>query len=269
MRDFFEGIRTKAKDIGIALGEFVLETAKLLVGLVKTIGDIGRVIDLYIVAPLIAFKAQIENAATLMAGSWQPVKAIGQAILGRTPTDEEINQAKQNKNKSFEDYLKEQQDKMKAKFAADDKAAELDKLNQKIQQSKMQQMLDNIHVIDNIFTLTKEIHTHLLGEGKTTATLSVQAVSPNFDQLNSIQNQDQSAKDNLSQNLNEEKQQFNAAVKKTDEKTGVKQDNFKNTLMTYLDEKFGSVLEKLNNPQLIPIPLQSGFSLNMAGMEDK
>lgn len=269
IRDFFSGIRTKAKEIGEAIGEFVLESAKILVSLVKTVSDIGRVIDLYIVAPIKAFKAQIETAATLMAGGKWPLKGIGLAILGRDPSAEELEKAQQNKNKSFEDYLKEQQDKMNANFAAADKAAELDKLNQKIQQSKIQQMLDNIQVIDNIFALVKEIHMHLLGEEKTTATISVQAVKPNLDQLNNIQNQDQTAKDNLAQNLNEEKQQFNAAVKKTDEKTGSKQDNFKNTLMTYLDEKFGSVLEKLDNPQLIPIPLQSGFSLNMAGMEDK
>lgn len=261
--NFFKGFNTKAEMIGEAVADFVLETAKLMTKIVRSINNISRIIDLYVVAPITALKIKFRSGLAKLADydGWgsSVTSALANAFGWGSLSKEEQQEARDAQNKSVGDLIAEQMQKTKEKFAAEDKAEELAKINAKLQQQKIQQMLDSIHVIDDIFTLVKELHTHFLGEEKTTAALSIQAIQPNLEQLENIQTQDQQAKDSLQQNLEQEKQQVSKPKK---------QDNFKDVLMTYLDEKFGNIMKKLDQPQVLPIPLQSGLNNNIAGLED-
>lgn len=270
MYNFFKGFNTKAEAIGEAVAEFVLETAKFMTKIMKALNNFNRIIEMQLMAPFKGLQLKFRGGLAKMAdySGWGSgvVHGIANAFGWGSLSKDEQEEARAAQTKSIKEIVQEQQAKLKARYDAEDKAEQLRKLNDKIQQQKIQDMLNSIHVLDDIFKLLKDIHAHLLGEEKSTAALSVQAVQPNVEQLENIQNKEQETKDNLQENLEKEKQQ--AAQQMKQEQKPKNQDNFKETLMSYLEEKFKNVIDKLDSPpQVMPIPLQSGLG-NAASLED-
>ena len=254
--DFFEGLRTHAKAIGEKISEIILVTADIMLEAVKLIRSIVKNIikniQLYIIAPFKALRTKIQDFAILVADCRWPLGGIGEAILGHKPTDDEIERAKQGN--SINDYIKAETDALNKKFEEEDKAAALVELNKKMEQKKIEQMLNSIHIIDDMFSLIKEIHKYIFKDKEPiTIETSIQIVKPGLDSINNIENQSKENQNSLAENLNNR----NEILKNNKNKNNAEQiDNFGPNLLSYLDEKFKMIFEKLDNQSMIPIPIQ-------------
>lgn len=259
LADLMEGIKTHAKAIGEKISEICLVIVDMILDFLKFIknlvNNIVRLVQMYVIAPFNALRQKIITFATLLAGK-KFIGGIGVAILGREPTDEDFELAEKNKDKSFTDFLNEEQNKLEKQYAAEDNAKALAELNAKMQQKKIEQMLDSIHVIDDMFALVKDIHQYLFKDNtKQTIATSIQVIQPNLNSIYNIENQTKENQSFLAESLDNK----NENLKKSNNKNKLSNNNgndFYSNLMLYLDKKFGIILTKLDDQALIPIPIQ-------------
>ena len=283
--NFFKGIDKHAKKIGEAVAELCLVTAKILIKIVDFFFDFKRAFETNVVVPFNALRRKLNvlkvKAAetefsypngfdvnlnpfnfhfSLTYGVWKPF-----AWLTGGMTQSEIDIAKFDKDKSIMEMQAEELQKMEEKFNEEDKAAELDNLRTKLNEDKMKQMVENIHIVDELFQLSKSLHSFVKGEDSTEAVLAaVKTTVSDLNEVEQIELNDQQVKTDLQNQLQEEKQESvdqMADGKKTEAE-------FLKSLISYLTQNFNTVFDKVKNPNINVLPVNINSDTNVAAMED-
>ena len=282
LADFFDGLGSKAKEIGAKVGEVVLVALDIIKGILEKIRDnmdgLINLVRLYVVAPIQGIQRKMRGLMVELAEKFSfkipVIRWVGLSkggleckleevhpfkFLTGGMTEEQKAEALADADKSVSELIGDEMGKMQQKIDAENKAKELDELNRKVQQQKMQTFLENLNVVDDIYRLVKDIHTHLLGEKKTAETLAAKAAIPAFKKLESIKEQQAQQQEGLGDQLEAQKAE---AAGEAEASAGRGPD-----LFGFLEKKFAAVMEKLDNPAVIPMPLPDR-TVNYAGMED-
>ena len=304
VRDFFEGIRSKAKALGVmvgtvilnflkgigkhafkigeAVGNFCLGAAKIILMILKTIQNLSRWTQLYIIAPIKALFLKID--AMVMQASdftirfpngfkyeidiswkkgvsfdwWLTYKEIKPLSFLTDDWDEERKRkARAAKGKSISELVDEEQAELQKKFAAEDEAMKLNKARAALDEKNMDLIVENISMFDDMFALTKSLYEQIYGKENTEKFLSsVKSKFESLDEVKKINEQNAKMKEEISKKL-EEKNNFIKQFEKYDqmEEEGMKEQRFLDEFIQFMKINFEKTAEYLeNNPSVIALP---------------
>ena len=266
MYHFFEGFNTKAEAIGEALAELVLKTTKLITKLLKGLQSLDRGIKLNVIAPFKALGRKI-NALRVAGEEKGKFTLFGCTInlfgfLTTGMSNEAKQQAYADQGKSVTDLVSEEQHKLEEQFKAEDEAAALKELNDKIMQKNLQQIIDNLPNIQKSVALIKDLHSHFLGQEKTDELINaIQAMKPQMDQLENIQQENADTR-NAAETLKNEQEDIE------DKDDNKQSDVTQNDIMSYLQNSFAKLINELNKPTVVPMQINTAAD-NMAAIEDQ
>lgn len=205
--DFFDGFRTNAKAIGEKVSEIVLVMADIMLKILKfidkAISNVMKFIRMYVVAPINGIRRKLRTFQLQLSrdfvikiptfnrnGTWKPWKwsiewnefhPFDFMTAGWTPAERQ--QAEEDEGKSVSDLVKDEMDKMQKKIDEEEKAEQAAELAKKLQQKKIEDMLNNMKMIEDMSNLVKEIHAKMIGEKTETAKVDFTVITDKMEEF--------------------------------------------------------------------------------------
>ena len=263
LADFFNGIGTRAKQIGEKMGDIIL---KVLTKVEWAIDNLTDLVRLYVIAPLKALQLKIRSGLAKMADydGWGSsiVNGLANAFGWGSLSDKEKDEARNAEGKSIGELVNQQMEKMRENIAADKAAKEAEDLAKQLQQKQIENLLANQHKIDDILAIAINNNEHLVEIGKH---FGVEIEPPKIEVA--PPKVDVSAPEIDAEELNASS---NSTASKIDKLTEIVQPlpQYMKMCMSTIQQNLDSILDKLDDkPNLLPIPLMEN-SVNAAMMEN-
>ena len=265
LADFFDGIGTRAKQIGEKMGDIIL---KVLTKVEWAIDNLTDLVRLYVIAPLKALQLKIRSGLAKMADydGWGSsiVNGLANAFGWGSLSDKEKDEARNAEGKSIGELVNQQMEKMRENIAADKAAKEAADLAKQLQQKQIENLLANQHKIDDILAIAINNNEHLVEIGKHFGVEieppKIEVAPPKIDMSAPEIDVDQ-----LNANSND-------TASRIDKLTGLVQPlpQYMKMCMNTIQQNLDSILEKLDDkPNLLPIPMMNPMEGNMAMMENR